>query len=289
MLDEGTASVDARFDFAAVVGHELAHQWFGDLVTMPWWDDLWLNEAFATWMQPRLVAAVRPDLHPEVRALESVHAAMNADSLFTARKIRQEIADDSDIDSAFDSITYDKGGAVLSMFERWIGPEVFQKGDPQLPRRPPLRHRRRGRSAHGALGRRGARRGRAVPHLPRSARAALRRGERRLRRVAAARAPAVTLPPPRLQGPLDGGFAPKPRRPEHLADPRVRPLRRRQGRARGVHAPHRPRGRAPARRRVPLVGDAQRGRRRLLPLVPAAGRREEARRRPPRSPRDASG
>ena len=128
LVDDGAASVDARFGFAAVVGHELAHQWFGDLVTMPWWNDLWLNEGFATWMEPRIVAAVRPELHPEIRALDSTHEAMSADSLVSARKIRQEIADDSDIDSAFDSITYDKGGAVLSMFERWIGPEAFQKG-----------------------------------------------------------------------------------------------------------------------------------------------------------------
>ena len=128
LLDDTPASVEARFNFAAFVGHELAHQWFGDLVTMRWWDDLWLNEAFATWMEPRVGAAVRPELHPEVRALAAVHEAMNADSLVSARKIRQEITDDNDIDSAFDSITYDKGGAVLSMFERWMGPEAFQKG-----------------------------------------------------------------------------------------------------------------------------------------------------------------
>jgi alanyl aminopeptidase len=128
MLFGAPPSIEGRFNFAAYVGHELAHQWFGDLVTMPWWDDLWLNEAFATWMEPRMVAALYPELHPEVRVLESVHAAMNADSLVSARKIRQEIADDNDIDSAFDAITYDKGGAVLSMFERWIGADAFQKG-----------------------------------------------------------------------------------------------------------------------------------------------------------------
>jgi cytosol alanyl aminopeptidase len=128
MIDERTATVDQRFTFTAVTGHEMAHQWFGDLVTMPWWDDVWLNEAFATWMEPRVVGAVKPELRPEVRALEAVHDAMGSDSLVSARKIRQEIGDDSDIDSAFDAITYDKGGSVLSMFERWMGPAVFQKG-----------------------------------------------------------------------------------------------------------------------------------------------------------------
>ncbi len=128
LLDEKRAPVEQRYAFAAYIGHEIAHQWFGDLVTMPWWDDLWLNEAFATWMEPRLVAAVRPELHPEIRALESAHTAMAADSLVSARKVRQEIADDNDIESAFDAITYDKGGAVLSMFERWIGADAFRKG-----------------------------------------------------------------------------------------------------------------------------------------------------------------
>jgi alanyl aminopeptidase len=128
LLDEASASQRARLAFAAVVGHELSHQWFGDLVTMPWWDDLWLNEGFATWMEPRVVGAVRPDLHAELDALDSAHHAMDADALVSARKVRQEIADDNDIESAFDAITYDKGGAVLSMFERWLGPPVFQKG-----------------------------------------------------------------------------------------------------------------------------------------------------------------
>ncbi len=201
LLDDRSASLDARFGFAAVVGHELSHQWFGDLVTMPWWDDLWLNEAFATWMEPRIVAAVKPELHPEIRALESAHEAMNADSLMSARKIRQEIADDNDIDSAFDSITYDKGGAVLSMFERWIGPEPFQKGIRAYLAAPPLRHRRRRRFALRALRRRRARRGQAVPHLPRSARPPLRRSSCRVRRLPQARPHAVALPPPRLERP----------------------------------------------------------------------------------------
>jgi alanyl aminopeptidase len=128
LLDDQTSTPRARFNFAAVVGHELSHQWFGDLVTMPWWDDLWLNEAFATWMEPRVATAVGSDVQAEVHALDAVHQAMDADGLVSARKIRQEIADDDDIDSAFDAITYDKGGAVLGMFERWMGREVFQKG-----------------------------------------------------------------------------------------------------------------------------------------------------------------
>jgi alanyl aminopeptidase len=129
LLFEGEgAPVDQLFNFYAVAGHEIAHQWFGDLVTMKWWDDLWLNEAFAAWMEPHVVKVLAPELRPEIRAMESVHFAMGADSLVSSRKIRQEIADDNDIEGAFDAITYDKGSAVLAMFERWIGAETFQKG-----------------------------------------------------------------------------------------------------------------------------------------------------------------
>src|SRR5262249_27241197 len=122
LFEEKAISVENLWAFTAVAGHEIAHQWFGDLVTMPWWDDVWLNEAFATWMEKRVVAALKPSLRPEIRALESAHEAMGADSLMSARKIREEIADDHDIESAFDGITYDKGSGVLAMFERWMGP-----------------------------------------------------------------------------------------------------------------------------------------------------------------------
>ncbi|MFO0684417.1 MAG: M1 family metallopeptidase [Sandaracinus sp.] len=114
--------------FTNVMAHELAHHWFGDLVTMPWWDDIWLNEAFATWMATRVVRDVAPEQHAELGSLAGIHGAMGADSLAAARQIRQPIETEDDIRNAFDSITYQKGSAVLAMFERWIGEDTFRDG-----------------------------------------------------------------------------------------------------------------------------------------------------------------
>jgi alanyl aminopeptidase len=115
-------------DYASVMVHEIAHQWFGDLVTMAWWDEVWLNESFATWMEGAILERWKPAWSWE---LEKVHArswAMSQDSLITVRKIRQEVTSEDDIQSAFDAITYEKGSSVLSMFESYLGPEVFRKG-----------------------------------------------------------------------------------------------------------------------------------------------------------------
>ncbi len=114
--------------FTSVMAHELAHHWFGDLVTMPWWDDIWLNEAFATWMGQHIVGVVAPDQHAELSLLAGVHGAMSSDSLAAARQIRQPVETEDDIRNAFDSITYQKGGGVLAMFERWVGEDVFRDG-----------------------------------------------------------------------------------------------------------------------------------------------------------------
>jgi len=128
LLDPDDAPENQRRAFAYVMAHELAHQWFGNLVTMPWWDDIWLNEAFATWMGTKCVAAVYPDYHADVGMVRSVQSAMRADSLVSARQIRQPIDTNHDIRNAFDSITYRKGGGVLEMFERWMGEETFRDG-----------------------------------------------------------------------------------------------------------------------------------------------------------------
>lgn len=128
LLDEDEAPEDQRRAFAYVMAHELAHQWFGNLVTMPWWDDIWLNEAFATWMGNKTVRHVNPEYHADVGMVRSVQGAMGADSLVSARQIRQPIESNHDIRNAFDSITYRKGGGVLEMFERWLGEETFREG-----------------------------------------------------------------------------------------------------------------------------------------------------------------
>ncbi|MFO0747947.1 MAG: M1 family aminopeptidase [Myxococcota bacterium] len=110
------------------LAHELSHQWFGDLVTMAWWDDLWLNEAFATWMANRIVQEVRPDLMAETHRLSEWRQAMGADAKASARRIRQPIASHHDMLAAFDAITYQKGASIIAMMEQWAGPAAWQAG-----------------------------------------------------------------------------------------------------------------------------------------------------------------
>jgi len=128
LFEESSASYDQRRAFAYVMAHELAHQWFGNLVTMPWWDDIWLNEAFATWMGYRAIDGWRPDYDADVQMLTRVLGAMGRDRLVNARQIRQPVTRNDDIHNAFDRITYRKGGGVLAMFEQWMGAETFRKG-----------------------------------------------------------------------------------------------------------------------------------------------------------------
>lgn len=108
--------------------HELGHQWFGNLVTPRWWDDIWLNEAFATWISHKTMNAVYPgtgfDLAPQRAAI----GVMGSDSLASARQIRNPITRNADILDAFDGITYRKGGGVLSMYETFLGEEAFRDG-----------------------------------------------------------------------------------------------------------------------------------------------------------------
>jgi alanyl aminopeptidase len=121
-------TVNRRRSYVGVAAHEISHMWFGDLVTMAWWDDLWLNESFATWMGEKITAEFKPEWDVATSMTASRLGAMNSDSLVTARKIRQPITSAHDIANAFDGITYGKGGAVLHMFESWLGPEAFKKG-----------------------------------------------------------------------------------------------------------------------------------------------------------------
>ena len=111
-----------------VAAHELAHQWFGDLVTTAWWDDIWLNEGFASWTANKIVNEYHPEWHADVEALNSYQGAMQSDSLVSARRVRQPIESKDDIVNAFDSITYDKGSALLNMFESYMGGERFRAG-----------------------------------------------------------------------------------------------------------------------------------------------------------------
>jgi alanyl aminopeptidase len=114
--------------YAHVCAHELAHQWFGDLVTMNWWDDTWLNEAFATWLADKIVNRLWPEWDNSLSVQQARSDVMSGDGLISARKIRQPIDSKHDIVNAFDQITYTKGGAVLATFENWVGEETFRRG-----------------------------------------------------------------------------------------------------------------------------------------------------------------
>jgi alanyl aminopeptidase len=127
LLDEDSATRYKRASFN-VIAHELAHQWTGDTVTMAWWDDLWLNESFATWMQQKVTMKVHPEYRADLDRVLGAQGAMSGDGLVATRKIRQEITGNGDIENAFDGITYQKGASVLGMFESYVGQDVFQKG-----------------------------------------------------------------------------------------------------------------------------------------------------------------
>lgn len=114
--------------YAGLHAHELAHMWFGNYVTPAWWDDLWLNEAFATWMSSKVAHAWRPDMFSDRGPIRAANRAKWTDRRATARKIHNPIDSEEDISLAFDDITYSKGGGVLSMIEHYVGPEVFRAG-----------------------------------------------------------------------------------------------------------------------------------------------------------------
>ncbi|HET7370808.1 MAG TPA: M1 family metallopeptidase [Gammaproteobacteria bacterium] len=128
LFDPDNAPTRQKRAYWSVTAHELGHMWTGDLVTVPWWNDIWLNEAFATWQEQKVMKTLHPEWQPEMDILSSRQYAMSADSLVSARAIRQPITDTGDIKTAFDGITYQKGAAVISMFENFLGPEKFQQG-----------------------------------------------------------------------------------------------------------------------------------------------------------------
>src|SRR6202522_327621 len=126
--DPATETIDHKRELAGTTAHEMAHQWFGDLVTTAWWNDTWLNEAFATWMERKIPGEWQPGWHLDVSAVNSRLGAMRDDELASAREIRQPIQNNDDIANAFDDITYQKGAAVIEMFEHWIGEATFREG-----------------------------------------------------------------------------------------------------------------------------------------------------------------
>ena len=128
LSDPAHPVLELQRTYASTAAHENAHLWFGDLVTMKWWDDIWLNEGFATWMAGKIVAQWKPEWGGEDENVGRRGEAMGADSLASSQPVRRPIHNNGDIASAFDGISYQKGGALLSMFETWMGPERFRKG-----------------------------------------------------------------------------------------------------------------------------------------------------------------
>ncbi len=127
LVDPATATREQRYAVQSVIVHELAHMWFGNLVTPPWWDELWLNESFASWMEEVILDELDPTLEASVRQARSMSWTMSQDSLSQTRAIRQPIREGADIYNAFDGMTYDKGAAVLGMAAAWMRPEVFRE------------------------------------------------------------------------------------------------------------------------------------------------------------------
>ncbi len=128
LVDDKTGSVNAKQEVADVIAHEMAHQWFGDLVTMAWWDDIWLNEGFATWMTPHPLAQWKPEWMEGQDIADNTQRALSVDSGKNTRAIHQEAESRMEIEALFDGIAYDKSAAVLHMLESYLGPETFRQG-----------------------------------------------------------------------------------------------------------------------------------------------------------------
>ncbi|MEM0150102.1 MAG: M1 family metallopeptidase, partial [Candidatus Micrarchaeaceae archaeon] len=129
LCDEKTVSISTMQNIADTIAHELAHQWFGDLVTMKWWNDLWLNESFATYMSYKAVDAVFPKWGMYVQSfLETNATAFGADQLRSTHPISVKVDTPADIDQIFDEISYEKGGSILKMIEDYAGYSIFRDG-----------------------------------------------------------------------------------------------------------------------------------------------------------------
>jgi aminopeptidase N len=127
LFDPENSTEEDRHNVFRIVAHEMSHQWFGDLVTMAWWDNLWLNEGFATWMETKIA----DDLHPEWESgltSNRVNYGKYEDAKPSTHPIVREVVTASQAEQAFDSITYGKGSAVVGMIEAFVGPETFREG-----------------------------------------------------------------------------------------------------------------------------------------------------------------
>ncbi|HEY9130152.1 MAG TPA: M1 family metallopeptidase [Dyella sp.] len=128
LLDPTVATQSDKQTVFAVEAHEMAHQWFGDLVTMRWWDNLWLNEGFASWMEGRTTAKLHPEWNTALSAVEVREAAMGRDAIATTHPVVQRIDTVEQASQAFDAITYSKGESVIRMLEGYVGSDAWRNG-----------------------------------------------------------------------------------------------------------------------------------------------------------------
>ena len=129
LVDPENTSVGTRQLVAAIIAHEMAHMWFGDLVTMAWWNDLWLNESFASWMGDKATDNLFPDWEVWTQFVSSdTNRALSLDGLRNSHPIEQEVSNPAQIGELFDAISYSKGGSILRMLENFLGEETFRQG-----------------------------------------------------------------------------------------------------------------------------------------------------------------
>ncbi|MGZ3181995.1 MAG: M1 family metallopeptidase [Telluria sp.] len=128
LLDPAISTAADKQAAFAVAAHEMAHQWFGDLVTMQWWDDLWLNEGFASWMESRMTAKLHPEWQTSVGTVNVRESAMQRDSVSTTHPIVQHVSTVEQASQAFDDITYAKGESVIRMLENYVGEDAWRNG-----------------------------------------------------------------------------------------------------------------------------------------------------------------
>ncbi|MDE3201657.1 MAG: M1 family metallopeptidase [Acidobacteriota bacterium] len=128
LIDPKIASINAKKNVALVIAHEMAHQWFGDLVTMQWWNNIWLNEGFATWMENKPVAAMHPEWNIDQDVAADMDNTLNLDAQPTTRAIRAKADTPDEINQMFDGISYGKASDVLLTVENYEGKETFRRG-----------------------------------------------------------------------------------------------------------------------------------------------------------------
>jgi len=129
LVDPPNSSAGTRQRVAEVVAHEMAHMWFGDLVTMKWWDDLWLNESFASWMGTKAVDWLFPDWQMWTQFVNmDTNRGLSLDGLRNSHPIEQEVKDPAEVSQLFDAISYSKGASIIRMLEQFLGPETFRRG-----------------------------------------------------------------------------------------------------------------------------------------------------------------